>query len=282
MAKQRPDPPALRVDLKEAHVQLTIRQNDILARIRRDGRVEVEALADGFNVTTQTIRRDLNLLSERGLAARIHGGARFTNSISNVGYEERRSHANAAKEAIGARTAALIPDSCSVMLNIGTTTEQVARALAGHDALVVISNNVNVINTLIGSSAKELILAGGAVRQTDGAIVGEEAVAFISRYKVDYAVIGASAIDLDGAVLDYDSREVSVARAILRNARTRILVSDAQKFERSAPVRICEIAEIDVFVTDRPPPDAFMEAAAQGDTEVLIAEPRREALDDCT
>ncbi|QIE54692.1 DeoR/GlpR transcriptional regulator [Pikeienuella piscinae] len=262
-------------------MQLTARQNEILARIRREGRVEVETLAAGFNVTTQTIRRDLNLLSERGLAARVHGGARFTNSISNVGYEERRSQASAAKEAIGARTAALIPDSCSVMLNIGTTTEQVARALAGHDDLVVISNNVNVINTLIGSSAKELILAGGVVRPTDGAIVGEEAVDFISRYKVDYAVIGASAIDIDGAVLDYDSREVSVARAILRNARARILVSDALKFDRSAPVRICDIAEIDIFVTDRGPPDPFMEAAARGETEVLIAEPGLEALDDC-
>lgn len=265
-------------------MDLTDRQSDILAHLRREGRVEVEALAERFGVTTQTIRRDLNLLSERGLAARIHGGARFSNTITNVGYEERRALSAAGKEAIGAAAARLIPDACSVMLNIGTTTEQVARALAGHRDLVVISNNINVIATLIGS-AKELILVGGAVRPADGAIVGADAVEFISRFKADYAVIGASALDEDGAVLDYDSREVSVARAILRNARTRVLVADSLKFARSAPVRICDVAEIDVFVTDRAPPPAFREAAEKAGAEIVVAAPAAdlsaEALDDC-
>lgn len=261
-------------------MQLTTRQSAILARLGPAGRVEVEALAESFGVTTQTIRRDLNILSDRGLVARVHGGARAANSIANVDYAARRTLASAAKEAIGARAAALIPDSCSIMLNIGTTTEQVARALSGHADLVVISNNVNIITSLLGAAARELILVGGAVRRSDGAIVGEAAVEFISRYKVDYAVIGASAIDLDGAVLDYDEREVSVARAILKNARKRILVSDAQKFERTAPVRICEIAEIDMFVTDRTPPAPFMEAAARGETQVLVAQPESEAAHD--
>ncbi len=263
-------------------MDLTDRQSEILAHLRREGRVEVEALAEQFGVTTQTIRRDLNLLSTRGLAARVHGGARFSNSISNVGYEERRALALAAKEAIGAAAARLIPNACSVMLNIGTTTEQVARALAGHRDLVVISNNINVITTLLGS-AKELILAGGVVRPADGAIVGAEAVEFITRYKADYAVIGASALDEDGAVLDFDSREVSVARAILRNARTRVLVADAQKFARSAPVRICDVGEIDIVVTDREPPRAFREAAHRGGAEIVVADPAAipEALDDC-
>lgn len=259
-------------------MELTGRQAEILGRLRQAGRVEVDDLAERFDVTTQTIRRDLNNLCDRGLAARVHGGARFTNSISNVGYQERRSLAHAAKAAIGRRVAALIPDSCSLMLNIGTTTEQVAHALSDHSDLVVISNNVNVINTLIDSRAKELILAGGAVRPTDGAIVGEAAVEFISRFKADFAVIGASALDEDGAALDYDAREVSVARAILRNARRRILVADALKFERSAPVRICDIADIDVFVTDRPPPRAFLTAAAATETEILIAEPARDEI----
>lgn len=256
-------------------MELTDRQAEIHAHLLRVGRVEVDDLAARFDVTTQTIRRDLNTLCDHGLAARIHGGARALNTIANVGYEERRTLSSAAKAAIGARVAALIPDSCSVMLNIGTTTEQVAHALARHDDLVVISNNVNVINSLIGGRAKELILAGGVVRPTDGAIVGEAAVEFISRFKADFAVIGASALDEDGAVLDFDAREVSVARAILRNARRRILVADALKFERSAPVRICEIAEIDVFVTDRRPPEAFMAAAAAGETEVIVAPAQR-------
>ncbi|MEM7523304.1 MAG: DeoR/GlpR family DNA-binding transcription regulator [Pseudomonadota bacterium] len=253
-------------------MDLTERQSLILAQLKESGRVLVDDLALRFEVTTQTVRRDLNGLCDRGLAARIHGGARITNSIANVDYEDRRRLAGPAKEAIGALAASLIPDNCSVMINIGTTTEQVARGLFAHTGLVVISNNINVINTLVGSQAKELILAGGVVRPSDGAIVGDAAVEFISRYKADYAIIGASALDQDGAVIDFDAREVSVARAILRNARTRILVADALKFERSAPMRICDIGEIDMFVTDAPPPPAFMDVAAAGEVEVLVAD----------
>ncbi|MEO0361578.1 MAG: DeoR/GlpR family DNA-binding transcription regulator, partial [Pseudomonadota bacterium] len=132
-------------------MDLTERQSLILAQLKGAGRVLVDELAERFDVTTQTVRRDLNTLCDRGLAARIHGGARIVNSIANVAYEDRRRLASAGKEAIGARAAALIPDDCSVMINIGTTTEQVARSLFGHSGLVVISNNVNVINALIGS-----------------------------------------------------------------------------------------------------------------------------------
>ncbi len=172
---------------------------------------------------------------------------------------------------MGVLAASLIPDNCSVALNIGTTTEQVARALSGHSGLVVLSNNVNIITSLLGTRARELILVGGTVRESDGAIVGEHAVEFISRYKVDFAVIGASALDEDGTVLDYDTREVSVARAILRNARTRILVADSSKFHLTAPVRICSLAELDYVVTDRGVPAPFARAAAQANTSILQA-----------
>lgn len=251
---------------------LTDRQDRILALLNQHGRVLVDELAGAFEVSTQTIRKDLNELCDRGLASRIHGGARAGRSISNVDYQHRRLLSNDGKEAIGAATARLIPDECSLMMNIGTTTEQVARALYGHSGLVVISNNINIINTLIGSHAKELILAGGSVRPSDGAIVGEAAVEFISRFKADYAVIGASSIDADGAILDYDAREVSVARAILRNARTKILVADASKFARTASVRICDIGEVDIFVTDKPPPEEFRRAADAAETRIIVAE----------
>ncbi len=259
-------------------VNLSDRQDRILAQLNQQGRVLVDELAAAFDVSTQTIRKDLNELCDRGLASRIHGGARAGRSISNVDYEHRRLLSSDGKEVIGAATADLIPDECSIMLNIGTTTEQVARALYGHKDLVVITNNVNITSTLTGSRAKELILAGGTVRPSDGAIVGEAAVEFISRFKADYAVIGASSIDGDGAVLDYDAREVSVARAILRNARTKILVADATKFGRTASVRICDIGDVDYFITDRAPPAEFQRAAEAAETQVVIADSNRGKL----
>ena len=175
------------------------------------------------------------------------------------------------KRAIGQRAAEMIPDGCSVIVNVGTTTEEVARALVVRRDLVVITNNLNVVAILSGTPQKELILTGGVVRQHDGAIVGDEAVAFIRRFKADYAVIGASALDEDGAILDYDMREVAVARAIVENARRTILVCDRLKFERSAPVRICDVADVHAFVTDAAPPLAFAEACARAGVEIAVA-----------
>lgn len=259
---------------------LSDRQDRILALLNQSGRVLVDDLAGAFDVSAQTIRKDLNELCDRGLASRVHGGARAGRSISNVDYEHRRLLSSEGKEMIGAAAADLIPDECSIMVNIGTTTEQVARALYGHNGLVVITNNVNIISTLTGSRAKELILAGGTVRPSDGAIVGEAAVEFISRFKADYAVIGASSIDADGAVLDYDAREVSVARAILRNARTKILVADAAKFGRTASVRICDIGDVDYFITDRAPPAELQRAARAAETRIVIADGDRGGVRD--
>ena len=235
------------------------------------GAVEVDDLAARFGLTTQTIRQDLRELADRGLLKRTHGGARRMASVSGRDYSERRSFRGAQKRAIGAIAASLIPNKCSLILNIGTTTEQVAHALTEHSDLMVISNNINIITILSGSTDKDLVLAGGRVRQSDGAVVGEDAVEFISRYKVDFAVIGTSSLDEDGAVLDFDAREVSVARAILRNARTRILVADSSKFEVNAPVRICGVEDVDYFITDVAPPPDFASAANAGQTKILIA-----------
>ena len=247
----------------------THRQAAIIELLNSQDRVEVEELSALFSVSLQTVRTDLRDLAARGALSRVHGGAVRLSSAANRAYADRRKQNADAKQAMGALAASLIPDHCSLALNIGTSTEQAARALSGHKGLTVLSNNINIINIMMGGEAKELILAGGTVRQSDGAIVGEDAVEFINRYKVDFAVIGASALDEDGAILDHDSREVSVARAILRNARSKILLCDGSKFSRSAPVRICGISDIDVLVTDTPPPAPFLEAARAAGTRIL-------------
>jgi len=252
-------------------MDLSDRQAEIMALARAEGRVLVEDLATSFDVTTQTIRRDLNELSVSGRLTRVHGGAVLATSIYNVDYTDRRELALEEKRAIAEHAAAMIPDGCSLILNIGTTTEQVALALRDRRDLVVVTNNINVVNILSNSPRKEIILAGGVVRQPDGAIVGDEAVEFIRKFKVDFAVIGASSLDEDGSIMDFDLREVAVARAIVANARQTILVCDHEKFERSAPVRICTLADIDVFVTDRQPPRVFATVCTREDVAIEIA-----------
>jgi len=230
---------------------LSERQNKILELARSNGRVEVDELSSRFNVSPQTIRKDLNELCDKQLLQRVHGGAVVGSGIENVSYEARRMLAPAAKKAIGMSAAKLIPDNSSLLLNIGTTTEQVAHSLSHHRGLLVITNNINAIDIMKHFPNIELIIAGGQVRRSDGGIVGVAAVDFINQFKVDYAVIGVSAIDEDGSLLDYDFREVRVAQAILKNARHIILVADSMKFERNAPIRIGHISQISTLVTDK-------------------------------
>ncbi len=250
---------------------LSPRQNKILALAGKNGRVDVEDLSATFNVSSQTIRKDLNLLCERQLLQRVHGGAIVGSGIENVSYEARRLLAPAAKKAIGRYGAELIPDNSSLLINIGTTTEQVAHALKDHRGLLVISNNVNAVDIMKDFMGVELIIAGGQVRRSDGGIVGGAAVDFINQFKVDYAVIGVSAIDEDGSLLDYDFREVRVAKAIINNARHVILVADMMKFERNAPVRIGHISGIDTMVIDADPPQKFKEICQEHGVRIVIA-----------
>lgn len=224
---------------------------------RQNGRVTVDELAQRFAVSPQTIRKDLNALCDGKSLARVHGGAVLSFGLENVGYDARRQIARQEKAAIGRLAAALIPSHSSLFINIGTTTEAVATALLQHENLLVITNNINVASMIRAYPQLEVIIAGGLVRRSDGGVVGEATVDFINQFKLDYAVIGVSAIDVDGSLLDYDFREVRVAQAIIANARHTILVADSTKFSRSAPVRIGHISQVQSFVTDRVESDAF-------------------------
>ncbi|WP_156681694.1 DeoR/GlpR family DNA-binding transcription regulator [Sphingomonas profundi] len=245
------------------------RQRRILELARGTGSVTVDDLAARLAVTPQTIRKDLNVLARRSMLSRVHGGAVVTSGVDNIAYDMRRTVATGAKAAIGAAAAALIPDGASLFVNIGTTTEAVASHLLRHRDLMVISNNLNVIDMLNGAPAIQTVVVGGQVRLADRAVVGALAMQFIASFKVDFALIGASAIDGDGSLLDFAVDEVQVSQTILRNARQVILVADGSKVGRSAPVRIARLDAIDYFVTDRLEDAALRDACARHDVRVV-------------
>ncbi len=250
---------------------LTPRQTEIVELAKAKGRVLVEDLSRHFSVSQQTIRKDLNDLCDGRALTRVHGGALLPSGNENVEYEARRKIAAAGKQAIGRAAAAVIPDDSSLFMNIGTTTEAVSEALLEHKDLMVVTNNIHVANTLRAAPRIEVVIAGGLVRGSDGGVVGEAAVDFIKQFKVDFAVIGASAIDEDGALLDYDFREVKVSQAIIANARHVILVADSTKFERAAPVRIGKLTQVHSFITDKPAPEAIRALCAREDVRLIEA-----------
>lgn len=250
----------------------SFRQEEILETVRKEGKVTVDGLSKSFGVTVQTIRKDLNELCGNRVLTRVHGGAIMSSGVKNIGYEERRSIAPAEKQEIADLCASKIPDGASLFLNIGTSTEAVARSLLGHKNLLVITNNLNVANILGSGSDFEVIVAGGVLRRADGGLVGEVTANFMNQFKVDFAVIGASALDEDGDLLDFDFREVKVSQSILQNARKSYLVSDNSKFERTAPVKIVSLKQIDVFFTDKLPPLPVIDLCRQNEVEICIAE----------
>jgi DeoR family glycerol-3-phosphate regulon repressor len=253
---------------------LSHRQTEILGLARASGRVMVEDLARRFEVSAQTIRKDLNDLCEQRVLTRIHGGGIIASGVENLAYEARRFVAADEKKAIGAAAAAKIPNGCSLFINIGTTTEEVASALTSHEDLLVITNNLNVAMLLYRHPRIEVVVAGGTVRRADGAVVGSTATQLIGQFKVDYAIIGASAIDEEGALLDFDYREVQVAQAIIANARSVMLVADSSKFDRSAPVRIAHMSQIQTFVTDAALPAGLANICHSRGIEVIEAMPK--------
>ncbi len=252
---------------------LTPRHEKILEFAKLEERVLVDDLAARFEVTPQTIRKDLNDLCEQRLLTRVHGGAELPSGVANFEYEDRRQIAAQEKTAIGKAAAALIANETSLFINIGTTTEAVSEALLNHHALMAITNNINVANRMRVYPKFEVVMAGGVVRSTDGGIVGETAVDFIRQFKVDHAVIGASAIDDDGALLDFDIREVKVAQAIIENARNVILVADSTKFERTAPVRIAHISQVNTFVTDHCTSESVRRICQENDVRLIEVDP---------
>jgi DeoR family transcriptional regulator, glycerol-3-phosphate regulon repressor len=259
-------------------LDLSPRQQQILAIARQVGSVGVDELATRFEVTPQTIRKDLNELCDGRILARTHGGAMLTSGVQNVAYNARREIASTEKRMIGQHAAHLIPNNCSLFINIGTTTEEVARALVHHEGLLVITNNIHVAAILMPCLKIDVIIVGGTLRHTDGGIVGEAAVEMIGQFKVDHAVMGVSAIDDDGALLDFDPHEVRAAQAIMSNSRNVMLVSDAMKFSRSAPVRIGHMSQVDVFVTDSQPPESIVDLCRHKGVKLDVVDTRQRSI----
>ena len=248
------------------------RQAGVLSTVRELGATTVEALAERFGVTLQTVRRDVKLLAEAGLLARFHGGVRLPASTTeNINYRARQALHESAKRRIALAVAQRVPAGCSLFINIGTTTEAVARALLAHQGLRVITNNLNVAAILSDNPDCEVIVAGGLVRGRDRAIIGEAAVEFISQFRVDIGLIGISGIEADGTLRDFDYREVKVAQAIIRASRQLWLAADHSKFHRAAMVEVGRLDQVDTLITDAAPPAAFTALLAAAGVACVIA-----------
>jgi DeoR family transcriptional regulator, glycerol-3-phosphate regulon repressor len=253
-------------------MNLAPRHTEMLDVVRTLGPQSIESLADRFNVTLQTVRRDVQRLAEAGLLSRFHGGVRLPGSTTeNIAYRQRQAMAAEGKASIARAVARRVPHGCSLFMNIGTTVEAVARELLQHRGLRVITNNLHVAALLGANPDCEVIVAGGQVRPGDQGIVGEATVDFMRQFKVDIGLIGISGIESDGTLRDFDHREVKVSRTLIGQSREVWLAADHSKFNRPAMVELARLDDIDVVFTDAPPPPPFDSLLAQGHVDCVVA-----------
>ncbi|TCK05712.1 DeoR/GlpR family DNA-binding transcription regulator [Marinobacterium mangrovicola] len=253
-------------------MKLSERQQRIVDTLRESEELGVDELAQRFDVSTQTIRKDINQLSEAGLTRRIHGGIALPASGRNISFRSRQATNVSAKRAMARACAELIPDGASVFLGIGTSVALLAEALTERRDLRVLTNNLDVAELLCDYPQISVSLSGGQLRHSDRDLVGGAAVDFIRAHRVDFGVVGAGGLDSEAGLLDFDPREAEVSRTILACARQRILLVDQSKWRRRAMVVVDDFNALDLMVTDALPDDAAAVLAKAG---VQVVEAQR-------
>jgi len=245
---------------RQAHIADMIRQTDF---------IRVEDLARQFQVTTQTIRRDLNLLCERGIARRVHGGVQRMNTPGNMAYAWRQVLNHEAKQAIALEVARHVPNGVSVAFSIGTTPEIVSRALLAHTHLKIFTNNLNIAMLACSNPTFEVTVAGGRLRNEDRDVMGNGMEALFEAYKVDIGIHGVAGVDEDGTLLDFYEEEVRARQIIRENSRKTYLVLDHSKFGRAAHVRGGRIDQAAKIFCDRTPPEPILELLRRSGTQLI-------------
>jgi DeoR family transcriptional regulator, glycerol-3-phosphate regulon repressor len=251
---------------------ITPRQREIVRIVGENGFATIDALAQHFSVSAQSVRRDIIQLDRARLLQRFHGGAGLRDSTVRLGYAEKHVRATEGKARIGHAAAALVRQGASVFLDVGTTAEAVAIELRERGiGCRVFTVSLAVAMILAGHDGLELHVFGGTSRGPDGSLVGATTVAAITDIHFDCALLGFSGIDDDGALMDFDLDKIAVKRAALRRADMAIAMGDATKFMRRAVARLAPADDFTHLVTDARPPANLAAILKNAGLTVIVA-----------
>lgn len=261
-------------EMQVATVHSNHREQEILRELRlAGGNCRIGFLADRLGVSDETIRRNIKMLERRSLVRKVHGGVLLADdlTLTEQPYLARMDKNAGTKQLLAATVAEMIRDGESLFLDIGTTTAYVAEALRNHRNLYVVTNSVAVANTLATRNNNRVFQAGGELRGHDGGSFGVDAINFIRRFNVQYAILSVGAINAEIGFMLHDIQEADLSRVAAGRAQTRIVVADSDKFGRRAPIAVEDPSLFDVLVTNNPPePDI---AGMLMDNEISILYP---------
>ncbi|AUY15014.1 DeoR/GlpR transcriptional regulator [Serratia marcescens] len=225
------------------------RRNEILALIQANGRVYVNELADKFQVSQETIRRDLNKLEDYRLIKKIHGGAVSSQFKFEHEFNERAKIAEAEKRAIAEKAVTLLQPGDTVFVDFGSTTLEFARQLATIDQLTVITNSPLIANVCLENDSIDVVLIGGQFIDSKMACLGAIALNNIEAFFADYAIIGAGAVNVQTGVMDQNVNEAAIARKMIAQSRKCIVLADENKLRGHAMTLVAKWPEVDYLVT---------------------------------
>ena len=250
------------------------REQEILTELRlAGGSCRVGHLAARLGVSDETIRRNIKALQAKLQVQKVHGGVILAEglTVTELPFQARMDKNAAAKRLIGTQLAKRIKDGDSLFLDIGSTTAYAARALRDHHNLYVVTNSLNVANTLARRNNNRVFFAGGELRPHDGGAFGQDAIDFLRRFNVQYAVLSVGAINAEVGFMLHDMQEADLSRQAAICAQTRIVLADSAKFGRRAPIAVTEPDDIDVLITDKAPSRALMDMLNKYDISLDVA-----------
>lgn len=250
------------------------RQQAMAQLVAEHGRLSVNVLAERYDVTTETVRRDLSALERMGLLRRVHGGAVPANSLAVIesGLLERDQANTPEKERIARAALDLLPPAGStVLLDAGSTTNRLASLLPRDHRLVVFTHAVPVAARLAGHPQVELHLLPGRVRLTTQAAVGADTVQALSELRADVVFLGSNGVTVEHGLSTPDRDEAAVKRTMVQCSRQVVALTDASKVGIESPIRFASLAEVDVLVTDEGVDPADSAAISAAGVEVRTA-----------
>lgn len=237
------------------------RKHTILAQLATQGKVQVQTLAQLFQVSTETIRRDLDRLEKEGELRKVYGGAvRVRSGMVEAPFQKRSQLQLQEKQAIGAAAAALVEDGETIMLDNGTTTLEIMRQLQHRSHVTVITNSVPILTVALESFAGKIIFAGGEIHTAVLASTGPAAHEMLNQFRVNKAFISAGGVSFTDGITDYVLEEAMISRKMMERAEEAILVADHTKFGRSTFARIAPVEHISMVITDSGCPSEWIES----------------------
>lgn len=249
------------------------RRQRITAMLHDHGSVQVLSLSDQFSVSSQTIRKDLQYLEERGVATRCYGGAILAQIVGPAiepAVETKRTLRADEKDRIGRFAASLVKPGDSIVLDSGTTTACIAHYLPDHEDITVVTNDAGVLAEIFQKQHIQIVMLGGALRRKNMAFYGAQTEAAMDELLVDTLFLGVDGIDLDNGITTHYEAEALLNRRMVKRARQVIAVTDGSKFGRTCMHRIVDVEDLSMLITDASAPDAMIDGVRRLGVDVKV------------